>query len=831
MKTFFFVICVALSIRSNAQINTNSQWTWMKGDSLSNVVGVYGTRGVAGAANKPGARGSSSSWIDLSGNLWLFGGDGTITGDVQLNDLWKYNISNNQWTWMKGDSTGNQHGIYGIQGIGATANTPSARSRSISWTDHSGNFWLFGGTGDNFNGYSPLSDLWKYDPINNEWTWIRGDSAWDSSRDIVGVYGTKGIASATNNPGARSWSSSWTDLSGNLWLFGGGGYSTHASLFGELNDLWKYDPIGNEWTWMKGDSTIDQFGVYGTQEITAAANKPEGRHGSVSWTDHSGNFWLFGGNGVDNFTSLNDLWKYDLGSNQWTWMKGDSSINQLGVYGTQGITTANNKPGAREFSVAWIDLSGNLWLLGGSGVLGTTNDLWKYDPGINQWTWVKGDSTVYQDGIYGIRAIASPVNKPGNRLGSLSWADISGNLWLFGGEGINAVAGWGGFNDLWKLSNAYTFTGNGDWNNASNWLNNLVPSNTISGGMTVFINPIAGGQCTYNGNIIIQANGTLTIQSGILNIAGGLSNSGTLDGTGTVSFSNGSPEALSSSGLLTTPLAISNRQMFLTGNTTTSSITLSNNATIRLDSFSLNMGDANLVGADSTNFIITNNLGTLTRYVGDSVILFPVGNSISSYTPVTISNNISSTDSFRVRVRQGVFSTVDTTGTQITGGTVNRTWFVSQASAGASNINLTIQWNLSEEQTGFDRSNSYISHCKACPPPPNCIDVYHDAVARTAASGSGPFMLTRDSVTSFNSPAFIVSSLDYNFIGSGDWGIPANWLYNMIPSNIISNGMEVIIDPPTGQCTYNGDLIIMQGGKITVKPGKILNITGNVILQ
>jgi len=34
----------------------------------------------------------------------------------------------------------------------------------------------------------------------------------------------------------------------------------------------------------------------------------------VNWTDASGNFWLFGGNGFDSAGTqgyLNDLWKYE----------------------------------------------------------------------------------------------------------------------------------------------------------------------------------------------------------------------------------------------------------------------------------------------------------------------------------------------------------------------------------------------------------------------------------------------------------------------------------------------------------------------------------------
>jgi hypothetical protein len=45
----------------------------------------------------------------------------------------------------------------------------------------------------------------------------------------------------TNQPGGRKDSVGWTDLSGNLWIFGGFGYDATNSA-GYLNDLWKYTP-------------------------------------------------------------------------------------------------------------------------------------------------------------------------------------------------------------------------------------------------------------------------------------------------------------------------------------------------------------------------------------------------------------------------------------------------------------------------------------------------------------------------------------------------------------------------------------------------------------
>jgi hypothetical protein len=77
------------------QFNTKTQqWTWMSGSGINtaDTSGGYGTLGVPAAGNVPGARTGAVSWIDPSGNLWLFGGwgyDSTNTlGD--LNDLWRY---------------------------------------------------------------------------------------------------------------------------------------------------------------------------------------------------------------------------------------------------------------------------------------------------------------------------------------------------------------------------------------------------------------------------------------------------------------------------------------------------------------------------------------------------------------------------------------------------------------------------------------------------------------------------------------------------------------------------------------------------------------------
>ncbi|WP_353064894.1 hypothetical protein RBB77_03920 [Tunturibacter psychrotolerans] len=117
--------------------------------------------------------------------------------------------------------------------------------------------------------------------------------------------------------------------------------------------------IHNQWTWVGGANVPDQSSVYGTQGSAAPGNIPGAREQGVSWTDNSGNFWLFGGWGsaaspsqtssnilvLDGYGLLNDLWKYSGG--QWTWVGGSELFDQPGTYGIQGTPSPNNVPTGR----------------------------------------------------------------------------------------------------------------------------------------------------------------------------------------------------------------------------------------------------------------------------------------------------------------------------------------------------------------------------------------------------------------------------------------------------------------------------------------------------
>jgi Galactose oxidase, central domain/Kelch motif len=402
--------------------STAGDWTWISGTKTSPIIVL-----APPPTNVP--YGSFAlSWTDRSGNLWAYGGSIPIQNLFlgSSNTLWKFSPASDKWTLINGTVTGDTSAVYGTQGVASTSNTPGPRENAVSWIDSSGNLWLFGGG----VGSELTNDLWKYSPTANTWTWVSGSST-------VG-----GDPSDLNIPDARMNAVSWTDSSDNLWLFGGEGQDDYGYPH---NDLWKFSPSANSWTLVSGigphqGDPIFPVAVYGTQGVASASNNPGGRVGAVGWIDTSGSLWLFGG-------VQNDLWKFTPTANTWTWVSGSSTASDApGVYGTQGVASASNVPAASQGAVSWIDSGGNLWLFGGSGL----NTLWKYSPTANTWTWVCGSNTVGALGVYGTQGTPSASNVPGSRSNAVSWLDGSGNLWLAGGAGMDSVGLTPNLNDLWR---------------------------------------------------------------------------------------------------------------------------------------------------------------------------------------------------------------------------------------------------------------------------------------------------------------------------------------------------------------------------------------------
>jgi hypothetical protein len=517
----------------------HNDWTWQFG---ADTVGTYGPLGFAQVPpppapatdpNTPGGRDYASTWTDLGGRKWMFGGYGMVVQGVTppflpgiLNDLWVFwpGLYNPTGAWIPANlpitttkfKTGTTTAIASTvpmqypDGYSSTSSSftytdptgdiitnftpggPGARWGSVTWSDKAGNFYLFGGQG---NAAAPssglLNDLWEFTP--NLYDTSAGN--YSGSYTFTGTWqNLSGFASANvaGNytlapfPGGRWGAAYYTDATGTLWMFGGQGYDSNGNL-GLLNDLWKYS--GGTWTWMgPSNSNVGQNdGIYGTLGQGSTANAPGGRQSAALFADNNGNLWLFGGLGLDSVGTqnpgntgtlpngttpegalLNDLWKFDITTGEWTWMSGGGTIglaNQIGMYGSQQTPAAGFFPGSRWGAASWSDSNGSLWISGGWGYAsavaqstGFLDDIWEYDtagPNAGLWTWWKGSSNVNEIGNYPTYlpvqlGVAFVNNQPGARRGTAFWQqDQYGYVWGFGGQGYDSIGANGYLGDFW----------------------------------------------------------------------------------------------------------------------------------------------------------------------------------------------------------------------------------------------------------------------------------------------------------------------------------------------------------------------------------------------
>jgi hypothetical protein len=111
----------------------------------------------------------------------------------------------------------------------------------------------------------------------------------------------------------------------------------------------------------------------------------------------------------------------------------------------------------------------------------------------------------------------------------------------------------------------------------------------------------------------------------------------------------------------------------------------------------------------------------------NGAVLYPVGPTATAYNPLQLTNS-GTTDNFTVAVNDQMIPGA------IYAAGVNRTWLVSEAVPGGSNVMLSLKWQGSEEQASFDRTQSKIIRSNGT--------LVVESSAKGQASGSGPFVRT-----------------------------------------------------------------------------------------
>jgi hypothetical protein len=117
--------------------------SWSRLTSYMGSTGLpvpFGDRGVSlpASSSQPSGRREASLWV-VDGVIYVFGG--TYDQSILFNDMWMFNISLSQWTWINGNYSGtgsmsqssvNVQGRYS-SGVPKDQVWPPGRFASVSW--------------------------------------------------------------------------------------------------------------------------------------------------------------------------------------------------------------------------------------------------------------------------------------------------------------------------------------------------------------------------------------------------------------------------------------------------------------------------------------------------------------------------------------------------------------------------------------------------------------------------------------------------------------------------------------------------------------------------
>lgn len=267
---------------------------------------------------------------------------------------------------------------------------------------------------------------------------------------------------------------------------------------------------------------------------------------------------------------------------------------------------------------------------------------------------------------------------------------------------------------------------------------------------------LTGGVPVYvtNGDLSNQLTGTLT-NNGTIYLGGNWNNEGTYSSSsGTIIFQAGKAQTMNHSGIGDFyNLTISKSTGDITFN---NAITVANTLTLTgqnliLGANNLTIGNnGSISGGSASSFVVTNSTGSLQQNnIGSGgrtgSVSFPVGHasSTTAYSPVTIDNSTGTADRFDVRVCNYInIEGSCSAGTVIDSEVVNKTWNINEGIASGSVADITLQWNGSDELTGFDRTNAFISHHNGT--------AWSNLQSAGASAGTNPYTRTVTGVSDFS---------------------------------------------------------------------------------
>jgi Galactose oxidase, central domain/Bacterial Ig domain len=255
-----------------------------------------------GSSNKPNARYRARAWMDESNNFWMYAGAIDDDNTFSYNDLWKYNTTTNEWTFISGNKNSYYckdcpNGVYpATAGTGGTQYFPRARSDYAYWKDNTGNIWIYGGYVES-HGADEYGDLWKFNPTTYAWTLISGNDTFNPPKTAT-------------NPGSRNAPYCWVGNDNKLYMSGG-----QRRYWNFLRDTWRVNPSNGSWEIVKVDSLVNEAPVSAGYRIENSTNFPGSSVNTFNHLTTGSHTYLFSGYGMgsNNLTGFTGaMWRYSL---------------------------------------------------------------------------------------------------------------------------------------------------------------------------------------------------------------------------------------------------------------------------------------------------------------------------------------------------------------------------------------------------------------------------------------------------------------------------------------------------------------------------------------
>jgi hypothetical protein len=292
------------------------------------------------------------------------------------------------------------------------------------------------------------------------------------------------------------------------------------------------------------------------------------------------------------------------------------------------------------------------------------------------------------------------------------------------------------------------------WGTSSNWSCGYVPtasSNVVI--PTTSTNPVINATGAICNNLTINSGAALSFQSGangVLEVKGNFTNSGTFTATAGKLKLSGTNQPIPAATYKDIEITGGGTKTIASTVNISGSLTLTNGY-LSVSSYTLVLGNsATIVGGSASSFVLTNAGSGSMRIQnvgagGKSTVTFPIGNSTTSYTPVTLTNT-GTIDIFNARVINTVNDSYNAgsipNGTAQTTNNVNKTWIITEGTAGGSTVNLTFGWSAADQQSGFTNTACFPGHYES--------NRWNPELPARAADGSGPYSITMSGITSFS---------------------------------------------------------------------------------